>query len=77
MTRRLVVTGGFHARDSSGRMRKVVELTWKIDATTMASHAREEIDGMRAYRLVDGTPVNEIKDGEYEIVSTGERIYRQ
>ena len=47
----------------------------KIPTTTLASSSRENVEGMREYRLDNGEPVNRVSDDEFKTMA-GETLTR-
>jgi len=71
----LKVTGTFQTVDESGKQYIVDEYTLFRHTTT--TEMEEGVGGdIKEYRLGNGTPVRQINEIEFEIVSDGTRLHK-
>lgn len=68
------VTGTFKAVDDDGNDYNVSEYTLFRHTTT--TDMAEGVGGIKEYRLGNGAAVNQISEAEFEIVSSGIRLYK-
>jgi hypothetical protein len=63
-------TNDFWGTSDNGDTYHIIEYTELLDTATY-SQPQSQMSGLKEYRLEDGSPVNQISDSEFEIVSTG------
>jgi len=49
----------------------------RLTFTSLGSTQEEYVDGLPTYRLEDGTPLNDLGDGRFRNVRTGEVLARR
>jgi hypothetical protein len=67
-------TGSFPALDDRGKLYRIIIYTTFIERP-MLNGPPARIDGVKEFALTDGSPVNRMDTGQYEIVATG-RVLR-
>ena len=69
-------TGGFAAMGSDGKRYEVIEYTDFIDTTTLHSDQRQEVPGLKSYKLSNGDHVNAPsgKETAWTVVQTGVKL---
>jgi hypothetical protein len=70
------VTGTFKAVDDDGNDYNVSEYTLFRHTTTTDMAEGTSADGIKEYRLGNGATVNPISEAEFEIASSGIRLYK-
>lgn len=73
MANRTRQTGTHYAAGSDGKSYSVLEFTSYTICRTMDGR-EEEVAGLKRLSLVDGTPVNPLDGGDYEIAGRGIRL---
>ena len=77
MERRLHLLESFDARGSDGKTYRVRGYEQLVrDPTIVDATERWEPNGLAEYRLDDGTPVGETRDGTMRIVDSGVQLSR-
>ncbi len=64
MRHRTVDQGSFEIRDSAGQIYTVIERLNQVQLNGEEAWR----DAQQSYQLVDGRPVNKLKDGSYEVI---------
>ena len=68
------ITATFQATGSDGGTYQIIEWTEFHDSSTLDSKHKEEMPGMKSYKLDNGDQLNQKSSTEYVVVLTGLRL---